>query len=186
MWISHALINHLLLQQPELKQGLSKFTGRTVRLTALGIHTDMHIRDDGYVEAMSAGQTAECHISIHASTWGKMLQGEAFGVGDVSITGDTDLAMQLLPVLGQLRYEPYVDATRLFGNTVASNLDHQCKTLWRTTQQMVARVEGEVRDYMQESNAPVVSHAQWQQRSEAIETLRDDVARLQARLQRLE
>ena len=51
---------------------------------------------------------------------------------------------------------------------------------------MVARVEGEVRDYMQESNAPVVSQAQWQQRSEAIETLRDDVARLQARLQRLE
>ena len=116
MWISHALTNHLLLQQPELKQALSKLTGRSLRLTALGVNTDMHIREDGYVEAIPADKTFECHISIHASTWSKMVQGEAFGVGDVSITGDTDLAMQLLPVLGQLRYEPYVDATRLFGN----------------------------------------------------------------------
>ena len=186
MWISHALINHLLLQQAELKQALSKLTGRSLRLTALGVNTDMHIREDGYVEAIPADKTFECHISIHASTWSKMVQGEAFGVGDVSITGDTDLAMQLLPVLGQLRYEPYVDATRLFGNTVASHLDHQLKSLWRNTQQMVSRVEGEVRDYLQESDTPLVSQEQWQQRNDDIDALRDDVARLQARLQRLE
>ena len=171
MWISHALINHLLLQQAELKQALSKLTGRSLRLTALGVNTDMHIREDGYVEAIPADKTFECHISIHASTWSKMVQGEA---------------MQLLPVLGQLRYEPYVDATRLFGNTVASHLDHQLKSLWRNTQQMVSRVEGEVRDYLQESDTPVVSQAQWQQRNDDIDALRDDVARLQARLQRLE
>ena len=54
MWISHALINHLLLQQAELKQALSKLTGRSLRLTALGVNTDMHIREDGYVEAIPA------------------------------------------------------------------------------------------------------------------------------------
>ena len=79
-----------------------------------------------------------------------------------------------------------MDATRLFGNTVASHLDHQLKSLWRNSQQMVSRVEGEVRDYLQESNTPLVSQEQWQQRNGDIDALRDDVARLQARLQRLE
>ena len=51
---------------------------------------------------------------------------------------------------------------------------------------MVSRVEGEVRDYLQESDTPLVSQAQWQQRNDDIDALRDDVARLQARLQRLE
>lgn len=185
MWISHALINHLLLQQPELQQALSTLTGRSLRVTALGINTDMHIRDDGFVEEPPPDNTIECHISIAASTWGKMLQGEAFGVGDVSITGDAELAMRLLPILGQLRYEPYVDASRLFGNTIASYLDNQGKQWAQTTKQVVSRFEGEVRDFMQERSAPVVSQQQWQQHSEAIDALRDDVARLQARLQRL-
>lgn len=185
MWVSHALINHLLLQQPELKTALARHTGRLFRLTALGVSTDMAIRDDGYVAALPEGQTSECHITIQASTWQKILQGDAFGVGDVSITGDSDLAMAVLPILGQLRYQPYADASRLFGNTAASFMEHQFQQLKTTANQMVSSVEGEIRDFVQEANAPLVSQSEWHTQSAAIDTLRDDVARLAARLQRL-
>ena len=145
----------------------------------------MLINDEGYVQALPDGMSAQCHISIHASTWQKLLRSQAFGVGDVGIEGDADLAMQLLPIFGQLRYEPYVDASRLFGNTIASHLDHQAKRVWDNAQEAFKRVEGEVRDFVQESNAPLVSLQQWQEHSDGIDALRDDVARLQARLEKL-
>lgn len=185
MWISHALINHLLLQQPELKQALGMLSGRRLRLTAMGIQTDMLIREDGYVEALAPEQSTECQITLAASTWTKLLHGEPIGVGDVRIEGDSDLAMQALPIFGQLRYQPYADTSRLFGNTIASQLDHQMKQLAQRAQQMTGSIEGEVRDFMQERHSPLVNHVQWQQQSEAIDALSDDVARLQARLQRL-
>lgn len=186
MWISHAIINHLLLQQAHLKQAFSLLAGRSLRLTALGVNVDMLIGDEGYVHTLPVEVATECHITIHGDAWSKLLQSQPLGVGDISIDGDADLAMQVLAILSQLEYEPYVDATRLFGNTVASHLDYTAKSLFASFKTMVTRVEGEVKDFMLEPNAPVVSAAQWQQHSEAIDALRDDVARLQARLRRLQ
>ena len=186
MWISHAIINHLLLQQPPLKEALAVLKDRTFRLTVMGMNLDMLIGADGYVSAPTQDSIIECHITLHAQAWGKFLQSQPIGVGDIEIDGDCDLAMQILAVLGQLQYMPYVDATRLFGNTVASHLDNTAKTMLAHVKTAAVQLEGEIKDFMLEANAPVVSYEQWQTHSEAIDALRDDVARLQARLRRLQ
>ena len=83
------VINHLIQQNPEHQQDLSRLSGKTLSLNLAGFGLTGRINHDGFLE--TADQPADTLITFHQSAIRKILTGQEPGVGDISLEGDTTL-----------------------------------------------------------------------------------------------
>ncbi|MBP6115175.1 MAG: SCP2 domain-containing protein [Neisseriaceae bacterium] len=178
-----ALLNHLLQQNIELKQAMSRHQGRVFVLQTPLLSLTLAIAHDGYVDAST--DEPEVTVRFLDSAMIKLAQQQSPGVGDVVITGDHGLGMALLPVLGELRYYPGQDLARVFGDGLAGSIMSRVDGLKQQLLQGKSRLLGQVQDYAYEANAPMVAKADFDTWSLAVDELKDDVARLEARLAKL-
>ena len=114
------VINHLIQQNPEHQQDLSRLSGKTLSLNLAGFGLTGRINHDGFLE--TADQPADTLITFHQSAIRKILTGQEPGVGDISLEGDLMLGMTVLPILGSLRYYASDDLARIFGDSLASSI----------------------------------------------------------------
>ena len=178
------LINHLIQQNRETQAALAGYNGIVVTLEAGGIRLHGELDENGFFKATE--RLADTEILFQPSAVQKIIQGQLPGVGDVKINGDQTLAMYLLPLLGSLRYHANDDLARLMGSAAAGGVYSCAMQLKDSFKQMGQNLMGQVSDYAREADAPVVTQAEFESLNHEVEKLRDDVARLQARLERFE
>lgn len=180
----HPVLNHIIAQHPDIRSALARHSGRTVRLCGAGLSLTAAITDEGYVRA--AEDVAETTLTFRSSAVGKVLQGQSPGVGDIEVSGDHTLGMALLPLLGGLHYRWDDDIARLFGDTAAGGALHMSAQLRAYGSQWQQQAARQLEAAARRGNTPVVHRSEWTPFTDALATLRDDTARLQARLQQLE
>lgn len=177
-------LNHLLQQNPEIRHAMQAHRHRQVCLQWPLERVTAQIDEHGYWQA----GTGDAEVTLHflPTALLKPMQGLRPGVGDVTIHGDQALGMALLPLLAELRYWPNADIGRLFGDAAAGEALRQQQRLQQHAAALRDSLAGQIRDYTWEADAPVINRRQFAPWSAAVDTLRDDVARLEARLRRLE
>ncbi|MBP6562058.1 MAG: SCP2 domain-containing protein [Neisseriaceae bacterium] len=178
-----ALLNHLLQQNVELKHAMSAHSGRVFALHTPLSQTTLAIAHDGYVDATEA--EPEVTVRFLDGALLKIAQQQTPGVGDVVITGDHGLGMALLPILGDIRYFPGQDVARVVGDGMAGSIMSRVEGFKAQLLQGGARLMSQVQDYAHEANAPMVAKTDFDVWSVAVDDLRDDVARFDARLAKL-
>lgn len=178
------LINHIIQQNPETRALLAGYNGITVRIVAAGMQVHGRFNAQGYLEADS--READTELVFHNSVWQKMLQGHAPGVGDFDIRGDTDLGFALLPLLGNLRYHARDDLSRLFGDAAAGSIGSRAQKVGHTLKQIGLSLLEQGGDFAREPESPVITRAEFDHWAAEVDRLRDDIARLHARLDKLE
>ncbi len=178
-----ALLNHLLQQNIELKQAMSAYAGRVFALHMPLLQATLSIAHDGYVDDSEA--EAEVTVQFLDSALMKMAQQQSPGVGDMVVTGDHDLGMALLPILSEIRYYPGQDLARVVGDGLAGSIMSRVEGFTQQLLQGKTRLMAQVQDYAYESNAPMVAKADFMLWSDAVDELKDDVARFEARLAKL-
>ncbi len=178
------IINHLIQQNPEHQHDLAAFSGRTVSISLSGFRVQGKITEQGFLVGSDAEPDTE--ISFQGSTLQKILQGRQPGVGDISISGDLMLGMSLLPIFGALRYYANDDLGRLFGDTVAGSISERAAFIGQTVKQIGQSIAEQIGEFSREPESPVVDQTMLNTWLEEVDKLRDDVARLNARLDRLE
>lgn len=178
------IINHLIQQNPQQRSHLAEFAGRSLSISVAGFLISGRIGESGFLEADSSAPDAR--ITLHNSALQKLMQGQQPGVGDISIDGDLILGMSLLPILSELRYEAREDLKRIFGGVAAEAIAGQAADIGRTFKQIGLSIAEQISDFSREHESPVIDHATLSAWMEEVDRLRDDVARLNARLDRLE
>ncbi len=178
------VINHLIQQNRETQAALSAFAGKTLALHAAGVQITGTFNAQGFLEC--ARNTADTEIRFNAGAAQKVLQGQTPGVGDVSISGDTGLGMALLPLIGGLRYHANDDLSRLFGDAAAGGISMRAEKAGHTAKQIGLSILEQLGDFAKEPEAPVVDKHTLSAWSREVDTLRDDTARFEARLAKLE
>ncbi|MDO5639718.1 MAG: SCP2 domain-containing protein [Neisseria sp.] len=179
------IINHLIQQNPETRAALAGYNGIVVCLNAAGLRIRGRINAEGFLDD-APEREADAEITFHNSALQKVLQGQRPGVGDVALDGDTAMAMALLPLFGSLRYYANDDLSRLFGDAVAGGIGTRVTQVTDTLKQIGQSLMGQLGDYTREPEAPVISRAEFDAWTQEVEKLRDDIARLQARMAKLE
>ena len=116
----------------------------------------------------------------------KMLNGQQPGVGDFEIEGDMALGFRLLTVIGGLRYRADRDLSRLFGEEAAERIGGRGRKIAGTLKSIGRSLLEQGADFSREPESPVVSREEFEQWAEEVEHLRDDIARLHARLDKFE
>lgn len=178
------IINHLIQQNPETQARLAGYNGIVVQINAAGLRMSGRLNAEGFLETTE--READVVITFHNSALQKVLQGQTPGVGDVALDGDTAMGMALLPLLGSLRYYANDDLSRLFGNAVAGSISTRATQVADTFKQIGQSLMGQFGDYAKEPDAPVITREEFQAWTEEVDRLRDDIARLQARMDKLE
>ena len=168
-----SIFNHIIRQNPETQAVLAGYNGIVLTIRAAGFTLHGRFNSEGLLEH-----------SPHAAD--AVLNGQQPGVGDFEIQGDMALGFRLLTVIGGLRYRADRDLSRLFGEEAAERIGGRGRKIAGTLKSIGRSLLEQGADFSREPESPVVSREEFEQWAEEVERLRDDIARLHARLDKFE
>ncbi|WP_374338727.1 SCP2 domain-containing protein [Leeia sp.] len=178
--------NHLLQQQDWLCEQLRPFAGRKVALGESPLQVVALIQPDGYLHALPGDAEPDASIRIPLSSLPLMLGDAAQRRGAVQISGDPALAAALGEVLQALQWDVSADLSRLLGDTAATPIARQWQQYWDTHREQWQVLGQQLAEYARDEAGLLADPEAVSRFVNDIDTLRDDVARLEARLSLLE
>lgn len=178
------VINHLIQQNPETQHALAGYNGIVLTLNIAGLRVHGQFNAQGFLEASE--READTVLTFHASAMQKLMQKQMPGVGDFDIGGNQELGFNLLPLIGSLRYDASDDLARLFGNAAAGSIASRAEKVCHTLKQIGQSLMDQAADFAKEPQAPVISREEFDEWKNEVDRLRDDIARLHARLDKFE
>ena len=179
-----SIFNHIIRQNPETQAVLAGYNGIVLTIRAAGFTLHGRFNSEGLLE--HSPHAADAVLVFRDSVLRKMLNGQQPGVGDFEIEGDMALGFRLLTVIGGLRYRADRDLSRLFGEEAAERIGGRGRKIAGTLKSIGRSLLEQGAYFSREPESPVVSREEFEQWAEEVERLRDDIARLHARLDKFE
>jgi ubiquinone biosynthesis protein UbiJ len=180
------LINHLLAQSEWARQRLQPFAGCVAQFDMPPFEGAFTVTTEGQIAAPSAETyKADVTICLPALSPLLLLQGIDTLMRSVRLEGGIDFAEALGFVLRNLRWDAEEDLSRVVGDIAAHRLVNSARKFAGWQQQAAQNLAENFAEYFTEEEPLIAGRAAIADFSAAVETLRDDLARLEKRLQRL-
>lgn len=178
--------NHLLAQAGWARTRLLPHAGKRARLELAPLSIDFSISSDGRLAACSSTDEPDVSLTLPLSETPRALGGgiEAL-MSRVRIAGNAEFADALGFVFRHLRWDLEEDLSRVVGDIAAHRLVSTGAALEQARQRMVSSVTGNVVEYLTEEQAVLTTHPMVTGFSDDVSALRDAVARLEKRVDRL-
>lgn len=178
------IINGYLHLDPESPERLQQLRGKViaVELAPLQLSFHCHFNDNGLLITTSSDQTDAKIVGTPLQLLNVMIDKEnrqQFFADDIKISGDAEIANQLVQLFDDARIDIENELARIVGDTTAyhiSNLINNTKTWLRTT---VDVFTDDVKEYTHEE-------AQWFPPNEALTNFFNEVDELRMDVDRLE
>ncbi len=189
--IEQAINQYLALDPSALKQ-LEPMHGKVVAVELIGLgHTFYLIPSPNQIQVLSLCEgEPDCVISgtpIALAQLGNSKKGaDQLFAGDIVISGDTDLAHQFGKVLGAMEINWQARLTPYTGSLLAEDLVAFAGAVHNWGLEVTEGIGEDVRDFLQQEPALVADRETTDQFLEAVDHMRDDVERLEARIALLE
>ena len=179
--------NHLLAADDWARARLAAFAGKTASLRLGGRELlRVAIDEQGLLQQEAPGTTATVSIELPGDTPARLLADRAALFSAATIAGSADLAQTLGLVFGNLRWDVEEDLSHLVGDVVA-----------RRSLQLAGRIAGwhwqganklafAVAEYLTAEAAEIAGRKEVEGFCDQVDSVRDDLARLEKRLARLE
>ena len=179
------LLNRLLAAEAWARQRLAPFAGETVELRAAPLPTlRLRILEGGTVEAGSA--EAGLTMTLKPELLVALARGEEHALRSVDVQGNAKLAAEILVLARHLRWDLEEELSRVLGDVVAHRLAGAARAFAAWHLDAAQRVTGALVDYATEEKKVLVRRAEFEALAEPLAQLRDAIARLDKRIQRLE
>lgn len=179
-----AVLNHLLRQRADLRQALAKHAGATIKLVVVPFSLSTTVTVDGQLESGDAPPAATLRIAPWLLP--RLAIGDPTAEREISIDGDTELAAIFGRVLQALDWDAEADLAAVVGDTPAYRLSRAARDLVGDPRQIGRNLLETTREYLQEEVRLLATQPAVDQFLQAVDTLRDDVARLEKRLSQLD
>lgn len=179
-----AAVNHLLRRASWACERLKPFAGRVVRFEVTPFSATLEIRDNGEVAASDAEPAASFKLTPALGL--RMAAADPNAWRDVETSGDMALAREILYLAQNLRWDFEEDLSRVFGDIMAHRLAGAGRAFARWQSESADSLARQATAYWTEERPLIAARPQLAQFSHAVDTLRDDVARVEKRLEQLE
>ena len=177
-----ASINHVLMQNGWALERLSRFSGKTVRFDIAPFSISCTILPDGRL-GLSEGE-ADAQCIIPPSLLPRLALQDELAYREIEGTGDTALLSEILFLSRNLRWDAAEDLSHATGDIVAERIVQAVKSIEIGSSFLsLAQATSE---YLTEENPVIAKPGHLRAYSAEIDELRDDAARLEARIKRLE
>ena len=180
-----AAINHLLGQASWAREKLLPFAGHAALIKLPPFEAAFLIGDDGCLSAPLPDAELEVSISLPAATPLLALQGKDAVMRAARIEGSAEFAEALGFVIRNLRWDAEEDLSKIVGDIAAHRMVCGAREFAAWQQQAARNFAENLAEYFTEEQPLIARRIAITDFSADIDRLRDDVARLEKRLQRL-
>lgn len=184
--VALAALNHVLSQQPSLRDGLRAHAGRPVRIIVAGplgsVHSDARIEAEGYLHAVSRAQepaaTLTLTLSVDAVFAGLRGGSEALAP-HLAVDGDLMVAAALADVARSVRWDFEEDLSRVTGDVIAHRIGRAVRGFGAALRGFEERSSDAVSRKLTTAGGPLVGRREFGHFEASLQSLADRVARLE-------
>ena len=184
--VALAALNHVLSQQPSLRDGLRAHAGRPVRIIVAGplgsVHSDARIEAEGYLHAVSRTQepaaTLTLTLSVDAVFAGLRGGSEALAP-HLAVDGDLMVAAALADVARSVRWDFEEDLSRVTGDVIAHRIGRAVRGFGAALRGFEERSSDAVSRKLTTAGGPLVGRREFGHFESSLQSLADRVARLE-------
>lgn len=177
--------NHLLEQNPGAQDGLARHAGKSLRLQGVLFDLDIAVTADGAFTDI-ATENPDATIRLDPMLLINLPVSGRAAFKSLQTAGDADLLAEVNWVFQTLQWDMEADLAPLIGNMAAHKLASATQALGHWAQQSLESMAATVAEFFTEEQPMLINRPQVEQFYREVDTLRDDAARLEARLKRLE
>jgi ubiquinone biosynthesis protein UbiJ len=194
-----AALNHLLEQEPWARNLLVPFAGRVIRFDAAAFALALKITEYGETELAPMAEAPAVTLLVPMQQWPLVAAdvadgGQAAAMRHVRIEGDAELANTVSTLARNLRWDAAEDLSRalrgIMGGPLSDSVAQRVVDGARQVHEQATRVGralvDNVTEYLLDEQPTLVRHAALDALGNDVGRLRDDLARLEKRLERLE
>jgi ubiquinone biosynthesis accessory factor UbiJ len=183
-WPFSLALNHLLDAEPWARERLAPFAGDTVELRNPPFPAlRFVILPGGRLEA--GGDDPALVVTLKPDALFNLARGPDYFVRSLEISGDPNLASEVMMLARHLRWDFEEDLARLFGDVAAHRLAEAARAFAGWQQDAARRLAESFADYAVEEKRFLIARAEMESFAAALAGLRDAVARLEKRIERL-
>jgi len=191
MLIIETAINRYLALDPELLDKLTQFDGKVIKLEMTGINKSFYMLPsergmqvlteyEGSADTVLRGTPVSLFkMGLVSNVANLLLKGE------IEITGDTRLGHQFKNIFSQMDIDWSEPLANMVGDSLAYQIQKSGSKLGRWGKASAKSVSASFSEYLQEESRDVVTETELNIFNEAVDQLRNDVDRLQARINTL-
>ncbi|WP_199102018.1 SCP2 domain-containing protein [Aquitalea sp. ASV11] len=184
MRIQIAVFNHLLNQQPAVRAELAAHAGRRLGVVLAPMTVRGVVTEEGWLAACEGEPEATIRLS-HAAALAAA-SGRDPALNEVTLEGDAELAAAVGRLLARLRWDAGEDLSRLVGDVAANRLQRVARASLGFKGEIAWRLLENWVEHLREEAPMLASRQAVGGFVAAVDGLRDDVARSEKRLARLE
>ena len=178
-------LNQLLRREAWAREKLAPFAGEVVELRLAPLpQLRLAIVEGGEVTAADPGAATTLTISAKPGLLAALPKGEDHLLRALDISGNAQLAAEISALMRYLRWDVEQDLSRIFGDVLARRMEGTARDIASWQMEAGRRLAENVMEYAIEERRVVVSRAEFDEFSAGVSKLRDDLARLEQRVQR--
>ena len=186
-WAAVAFANHLLVADDWARARLAAFAGRSASLRLGGREfLRVGIDEQGLVQQDASATSATVSIELPADTPARLLGDRSALFSAATIAGSADLAQTIGLVFGNLRWDVEEDLSHLVGDVVARRGLQLAGRVAHWHWQGASKLASAITEYLTEEAAEITGRRAIEGFCDEVDAVRDDLARLEKRLARLE
>ena len=179
-----AVINHLLVRQPALRDALSAHAGKSARIDAGVVQLDLAVATDGLLQVSEAEPNVS--IRVNPADLPKLLADMERAFSYVSISGDADFARTIADVANRVQWEAEEDLAPFVGDIAAVRIVRAAREATSGAKAGARRLAENIAEYLLEENPMLLYRRAGEAFTSDVVALRDDVERLAKRIALLE
>jgi ubiquinone biosynthesis protein UbiJ len=187
--ISLPLFNRALRSNDWARQRLRVHAGKTARVECRPFAAAVEVQPDGELRKprdRDASHAPDVVVRVTPGVLMRLLARDPVVWNEIAIEGDSDLATTLHQVWEQLEWGVEEDLSHLFGDAAAHRMAGAAKQARDTAAQAVGSALRNVLEYWTEERPVIVLRRDIESYSRQVDSLRDDVARLEKRIEALQ
>ena len=181
-----AAINHLLAAEPWARAQLAPHRGKTLAVVLSPFTIRLGVEPDGRVVRSADAAPVDTTITLPRSALTRFLSGGAeAAMRDVRIDGDAEFAQAVSMLVKNLRWDAEEDLSKVIGDAASHRVVGAARSAAGEARRANQRLAANVTEYLLDENPHLVRPRAVQHLADGVRTLRDDLARLEKRVDRL-
>ena len=178
-------LNHLLTQNNWALQRLARFAGKTARFDIAPFSFAYTILADGLLRSADGNTDADALCVIAPSLLPRLLLKDEKAHTEIHSEGNAELLTEIFFLSRNLRWDVAEDLSSVTGDIAAERIVQTVQSTRQQVREAAINLSQAAAEYLTEER-PLLSKApQVSQFIQRVDTLRDDVARLEQRINRL-
>jgi len=182
---SAAALNHLLTQSGWALPRLARFAGKTVQVDIAPFSFAYTVREDGLVRCADAETTADARCVIAPSLLPRLALSDESAQAEIYAEGDAEFLKEIAFVSRHVRWDAAEDLSNLTGDIAAERIVQAVHIKEQQLRNAVESLSRSAAEYWTEEQPLLAKPRHVSAFIQDVDTLRDDVARLGQRIERL-